>query len=115
MNSHGKFGPCYSGTEFEYKIIDIAAEIADYGTFLIPQMSEPFRYSGAPYYKRLNGRKFQQFHDDTGIDMDAGCGVDTSYHQKDWKNSAPVTEIVSCDFTERQKPGQLELFNTVAA
>lgn len=42
-------GPRYRGAEFEYHVIDIAAELADYGTFIVPQQSASFRYSGAPF------------------------------------------------------------------
>lgn len=115
VNSHGKQGPSYNGSEFEYKIIDIAAEIADYGTFLIPQGSSPFRLSATQYYQRTENRKFQKFFDDTGIDIESGAGVDTSYHKDEWKTAAPITEIACCDFTERTKPGQMSLFDEVAA
>ncbi|MBB3948463.1 hypothetical protein GGQ73_004450 [Rhizobium skierniewicense] len=32
-------GPRYRGAEFEFHIIDIAAELADYGAFIVPQGS----------------------------------------------------------------------------
>ena len=115
VSSRGKRGPSYSGPDFEYRAIDIASEIADYGTFLVPQMSAPFRYSGAQCYERTTDGKAQRFLDETGIDMDAGCGVDTTCHKDEWKTPAPVTEIVCCDFTERQRPGQLDLFTEMAA
>ena len=116
VKSHGKQGPRYNGFEFEYKVIDVASEIADFGTFLIPQMSAPFRYSAAQCYERLNGPKFQKFFDQTGIDMNAGCGVDTLYYKDGWKNRAPITEIVCCDFTEQhQEQGQLDFFESLAA
>ncbi len=115
VRNHTKGGSSYTGEEFEYKIIDIASEIADFGTFLVPQMSAPFRYSGARYYERLDGLKFQKFFDQTGIDMEAGFGVDTSYYREDWKSSVPVTEIVTSDFTDCQKFGQLDLFESIVA
>lgn len=43
--------PRYSGPEFEFHVIDIAAELADYGTFLVPQQSAPFSVSGRPYHQ----------------------------------------------------------------
>ena len=61
--------PTYTGPDFEYKIIDIASRIADYGTFLIPQQSAPFRYSGAHYYDERPTDKHTRFHQQTGIDL----------------------------------------------
>lgn len=110
----GGQAPGYTGAEFEYKIIDIAARIADAGTFLIPQLSAPFRYSGARHYQRLDGGKFQAFHDQTGIDVDAGVGVDTGFYRDEWKSASPLCEIACCDFTERKQAGQLDLFGEMA-
>lgn len=37
--------PRYAGGDFEYKVIDVASDRANYGVFLIPQSSSPFRLS----------------------------------------------------------------------
>src|ERR1051326_3352430 len=50
--------PRYTGSEFEYKIIDIASHLAEYGAFILPQNSAPFRYSGAPYYQRHEHERY---------------------------------------------------------
>jgi predicted RNA methylase len=102
--------PRYTGAEAEYKIIDIASRLASYGTFIIPQQSASFRYSGAQYYQRHNAGKFAKFFAQTGIDIEAGCGVDTTYHQNDWHGVSPLCEIVTCDFGEcrKQRPGLAE-------
>ena len=97
IQTDGK-APYYSGADFEYKIIDIAARIADYGTFIIPQQSAPFRFSGAQCYQELSSRKHSQFFKQTRIELTAGCGIDTSYHSDDWRGVSPVCEVVCADF-----------------
>lgn len=93
-------GPRYSGAEFEYKIIDLASELAEFGTFIVPQGSAGFRYSGAQYYERQDTAKYQKFYDQTGIHLEAGCGIDTTVHQDDWKGAAVLCEIVSAEFED---------------
>lgn len=93
-----KRGPNYSGKLFEYKIMDIASQIADHGTFIMPQQSAGFKYSGAHYYQRQDNRAYTSFVKDTGLHLDAGCGVDTSQYKDSWKSTSVMTEIVCCDF-----------------
>jgi hypothetical protein len=95
---HAGNAPRYTGSEFEYKIIDIAAHLADYGAFIVPQMSAPFRYSGAQYYQRVENERYQQLARQTGLQLDAGCGIDTTVHKDGWKHGAPIVEIVCCEF-----------------
>lgn len=93
--------PRYKGAAFEFKVMDIAADLADYGVFILPAMSAPFRYSGAQYFDRSPGREYSKFEKDTGIRLDIGIGIDsTSYPQF---HGAPVrTEVCVTDFTERE-------------
>lgn len=102
--------PIYSGADFEYKIIDIASHLASCGAFIIPQGSAPFRYSGVQCYQRSEPKKWKRFFAETGIDMDCGIGVDTSFHRDGWKTSAPITEIVTCDFEMVIANRQQDLF-----
>jgi len=95
-------GPRYSGAEFEYKIIDLASQLAEFGTFILPQGSAGFRYSGAQYYERQENAKYQKFHEQTGIHLEAGCGIDTTVHQDGWKGASVPCEIVSAEFEEVQ-------------
>jgi hypothetical protein len=95
---HSGRAPRYTGSEFEYKIVDIAAHVAEYGAFIIPQMSAPFRYSGAPYYQRHEHERYAKFASQTGIHLDAGCGIDTAFHDDAWKHSTIRIEIVTCEF-----------------
>jgi SAM-dependent methyltransferase len=102
--------PRYTGPEFELKIVDIAGHLGAFGMFILPQGSTPFRYSGAPYYQRVENAKFEKFFAETGIDIEAGCGIDTSVHRDAWRQVNIVTEIVCCEFTQTAK-AQGELFD----
>ena len=107
---HAGKAPRYSGPEFEYKIIDIAGHLASYGAFIVPQMAAPFRYSGVQCYQRNEHTKYAKFAAETGIHLDAGCGIDTTFHSDGWKHGAPVTEIVCCEFAQPVQ-AQGELFD----
>ncbi len=90
----------YTGGEFELKIVDIAGHLGTFGAFILPQGSTPFRYSGAQYYQRVDNPKFEKFFADTGIDIEAGCGIDTTVHRDAWKQVNVLTEIGCCEFTK---------------
>lgn len=98
--------PRYSGRDFEFHVIDIAAHLAGYGTFIVPQMSAGFNYSGQrpDGFGRHKDGKAVKFQDLTGLHFDAGCGVDTAFYRDAWKGVSPLCEIVTVDFTESTKP-----------
>ncbi|ELT46859.1 methyltransferase [Brucella intermedia] len=98
----GKRAPRYSGSDFEFHVIDIAAHIANHGVFIVPQMSAGFNYSGKRGYERQKEGKAVKFQELTGLYFEAGCGVDTSIHQKSWRGVSPLCEIVCIDFEEKQ-------------
>lgn len=101
--------PRYSGAEFEYHVIDIASDLADYGMFIVPQVSAGFQYSGAHHYERRDEvPKYATFHTKTGITLDAGCGVDTSVYEDDWHGVAPKVEVALADFTELRRDREQE-------
>jgi SAM-dependent methyltransferase len=115
--------PRYTGAECELKILDIASHLATYGTFILPQSSTPFRFSGVPYYRRVDNAKFDRFFADTRVDIEAGCGIDTTVHREGWKQVNILTEIACCEFprVEAQSAAapapvveQLSLFETPA-
>lgn len=95
--------PRYRGPEFEFHVIDIAAELADHGAFIIPQMSASFRYSGAPYFDRLKTGKGCDFQNQTGWEMDGGVGIDTSMFRDQWKDTAITCEVACFDFAEARE------------
>ena len=88
----------YTGGEFEYKVIELASRIANYGIFILPQQSAPFAYSGVRQYERRVSGKCAKFIEQTGIFLNPGCGVDTAMYLEDWKGVSPLCEVVLCDF-----------------
>lgn len=95
--------PRYSGKDFEFHVIDIAAHIARNGTFIVPQMSAGFNFSGRSNYERqTDGRAFK-FQEMTGHFFATGCGVDTDFYRQEWKGVSPMCEIVCVEF--RPEPG----------
>ncbi|WP_221933396.1 methyltransferase [Flavobacterium sp. ZT3R18] len=103
----------YKGAEFDLITIEIASLIADYGVFIVPQMSTPFRYSGRPYFEDLRSeskgyneaglsvpQKVKKFINETGLDYQFNCGIDCNYHIDKWNGVAPTVEIITFDFNE---------------
>jgi hypothetical protein len=95
-----KFNGKYSGSQFEYKVIERASQIADYGVFILPQMSAPFRYSGERNFREEETDKCRKFGEQTGIVMTPNCGIDTSIYVSEWKGVSPICEVVCCDFED---------------
>ncbi len=106
-------GPRYSG-KADLAVVDIAAQIADFGAFILPSMSVPFKLSGQPYYSRVESREYEKFHKLTGIELTAGCGVDCAIFKNDWRFVAPSVEIACAEFpaVSEQEPS---LFDLMAA
>lgn len=94
----------YTGSEFEFKVIDRASQIARMGVFLIPQQSSGFKYSANRYFEWSKSSKVEKFEKDTGIKMDPGCGVDTGIYKDQWNGVSPICEIVCCDFVPDVEP-----------
>lgn len=88
----------YTGSEFEYKLITTASEIARFGVFILPQQSVPFKYSGVRCFERVSSNKHDKFIKQTGIILEPGCGVDTSLYLKQWHGVSPLCEIVTTEF-----------------
>lgn len=91
-------GPRYTGDKFEYHVIDIASMIADYGVFIVPQMSAPFRYSGQRNYREDKQDAYLRFHEQTGIQLGPSCGIDCDYHREGWHGVSVAVEVVTADF-----------------
>jgi len=90
----------YTGAKFEYRVIELASKVADNGTFIIPQSSAPFRYSGQQGYSVCIDNECKKFMTQTGIVLGHNCGLDTSSYLDEWKGVSPMCEIVVCDFAE---------------
>ncbi|MBB3411237.1 hypothetical protein FHT87_005190 [Rhizobium sp. BK316] len=98
----GKGAPRYTGAEFEFHVIDIAAHLANYGAFILPQMSAGFRYSGDQTYRRDTSGKAFDFQQKTGIYLGPSCGIDTACYKDAWRSVSPICEVVCCDFEEKE-------------
>ena len=62
INTSGAYTGRYTGSEFEYKIIDRAREYSSYGVWIVPQGSAGFKYSGHTYYDRsIQSAKYIKF------------------------------------------------------
>jgi hypothetical protein len=88
----------YTGAKFEYKVIELASRLAEWGTFIVPQTSAPFRYSGRQTYSVEIDKECQKFIEQTGIELGMNCGIDTSTYMSEWKGVSPTCEIVLCEF-----------------
>lgn len=123
--------PRYSGKEFELHVIDIASDFADFGAFIVPQMTAPFKYSGCPAggwketvkdgvgsgYLHRPTEIHEKLLAQTGIVLEPNCGIDTSVYRNQWHGVSVATEIVIADFVEarvRRQPAQRELFGVAA-
>jgi SAM-dependent methyltransferase len=95
--------PRYSGSSFEYKVIDIASDRAEFGVFLIPQGSASFSYSGRQRFTETLSDKYLKFKQQTGIVLQPNCGIDTSVALKEWHGVCPVTEIVITEFVDARE------------
>lgn len=93
----------YTGAAFEYHLIDVASDIADYGAFIVPQMSAPFQYSGRPYFEARRSDAYVKFETQTGIVLEPNCGIDCAFYRGEWDGVAPAVEIVLADFTEARQ------------
>lgn len=94
----GDYSGAYDGPEFEYKVIELASRLAKFGAFILPQNSAPFRYSGQQCYREELEPKYLKFHEQTGIELVTGVGIDTSIYRRDWKNTNITVEIVTAEF-----------------
>src|SRR5206468_4330430 len=94
-------GPRYTGNKCEYAVIDIASDLADFGVFLIPQRSVPFRITGTASMEALEmgpDEPYSRFKRETGISLDPNMGICTEFAEKLWRGTNIRTEITTCDF-----------------
>lgn len=94
----GKSAPGVAA-DFEFHVISIGMAIAEYGQFILPQMSAGFRYSAAQFYERTKDGKAFVFQQKHGFHFDC-VSIDTDFARQLWKGTAPVTEVVSVERVE---------------
>ncbi len=90
----------YTGADFEFKIIEIASLIAKHGAFILPQASTPFKYSGELSFSHSldYSAKAKKFQEQTGLEFEFNCGIDTSHAKTLWRGVSPTVEIVTFSF-----------------
>ncbi|WP_419058953.1 methyltransferase [Kluyvera georgiana] len=98
INTSQAYTGRYTGSEFEYKIIEHASTFASYGAWIVPQGSAGFVYSGAQYYDRRESSKYQKFVKDTGYELHPGVGIDTSIYKDEWNGTKVICESVLIDY-----------------
>lgn len=110
---YGNGGPI-QGVTLDLNVVAVAERLADYGVFILPQMSASFRYSGERHYKATPGTAYERFHEKTGISLGPNCGIDCDHYRGDWRGVAPKVEICVADF-EEQRRERAELTKAAAA
>lgn len=110
------FTGSYTGAKFEYRVIELASRLAEWGAFIVPQASAPFRYSGQRCYREEVDSECAKFIEQTGIALEMNCGIDTSAYVGEWKGVSPLCEIVLCEFQQPESEpvvveAQLQLFS----
>lgn len=104
----------YKGTEFEYKVIEIGNYLARCrGTFILPQLSCPFRISGVRQNQveeeTNKTEKYKKFVKETGLTLSPNCGFDLSSYSNEWAGTNQVCEIAICEYEEiRDREDKIE-------
>lgn len=93
----GKGGPT-KGLTLDLDVVRVASTLAEFGAFILPAGSVPFRYSGRPYYETWENAAYQRFHKLTGVSLEASCGIDCSYFRDQWRFASPSVEVATSEF-----------------
>jgi Predicted RNA methylase len=99
INTSQAYTGRYTGSEFEYKIIDRARYYASMGVWIVPQGSAGFKYSGHSYYDdSVQTPKYHRFNRETGLVLTPGVGIDTSIYRDEWHATKVICESVIVDY-----------------
>ena len=97
-------GLLYTGSEFEFKIIECGAKFADQGAFIAIASSFPWRYDKRGCYEPLDSvSKYNKFHNDTGIILHCSGNIDCSIYDNEWIGTKVSTDVCFVDYTEGYK------------
>ena len=95
IKSNGKSAR-YTGPNFEYKVLDVASDLANFGVFVLPQTSCPFKYSGVRCFEYVaTNEKYLKFREQTGIKITPNSGLDTETCGAVW-HGVKVTVEIAC-------------------
>lgn len=87
----------YKGAELDIAAIEVALKFTNRNTFILPQGSSTFRFSGRHYYEDVENRKVEKLKKDTGLNIIMYCdGVDTTVYEQ-FKNTKVLVEV--CDIS----------------
>lgn len=98
IKTGSEYDGCYSGGDFEFKIIEAARKISRRGVFILPQGSTPFKYSGNQCFEMSNSNKYLKFTKQTGLEFEFNCGIDTSVYLNEWHGVSPMCEVVNVTY-----------------
>jgi predicted RNA methylase len=101
----------FKGAAFDLAVVEVASSLADYGVFILPQMSCPFRNSERELLSQTSSA-YKAFSKATGLSLQPSC-ISASYHADGWRGVAPGVEVALCDF-ERVWQAQKEMFAEVS-
>ena len=89
-----------SGWTFEFKAGAVAAKVAEFGVFLVPDQVAGFKfsdYSKNRYragYQDIRGARHKRFRELTGYEWTPNCGIDLSAFEDSWEGTvAPCVEL----------------------
>jgi predicted RNA methylase len=88
----------YTGRHFEFRDVDVASRLANYGVFIVPQTLSPFQISGRRTFEEETSKSYEQFTQQTGIVFTPNCGIDASVFKDEWHGASVMTEVVLADF-----------------
>lgn len=94
--------PRYNGRHFEYKVVDVASKLANYGVFIVPQTLSPFQISGKRTFESAPSASYTEFEEQTGISFEPNCGIDASVFKNEWRGASVMTEVVIADFRQQR-------------
>lgn len=116
---YGSGGP-NRGVTLDLNVVAVGARMAEFGAFILPQASAPFKYSGQCNYEPTPGLAYAKLREKTGIQLGPNCGIDCDQWRSDWRGVAPRVEIVTGEFLDWQateavaaRPAQAELIPDV--
>jgi len=73
----------------QFKAVEAAMKVSNDAVFILLQGDCPFEYSGRQMYKRKENKKYEKFHEKTGIVFEMNCGIDLSFCNADWNGLSP--------------------------
>ena len=87
--------PRYTGGLFEFHAIAVAAQLASYGAFIIPQTSAPFRTTQQRVIPQQSP-PYERFTKESGITLETSQGsFDTSFAAGEWRGAVVRTELAN--------------------